>query len=64
MICVPGRSEYSNPCRETVHYFLGEPMLGDFLADGLEEFAGWPDERITPDSSSPSGRDEDERTQR
>jgi hypothetical protein len=47
-----------------VHYFLGEPMLGDFLADGFEEFAAWPDERITPGSSSPSGRDKDERTQR
>jgi hypothetical protein len=28
---------------------LGEPMLGDFLAEGLGEFGlSWSDERITP----------------
>jgi hypothetical protein len=55
------RSEYSNPRRETVQYLLGEPMLGDLLADGLEAFdEGWTDERTTADSSSPSERSEDE----
>lgn len=33
----------------TARYLLGEPMLGDFLADGLGEFGlTWADERITP----------------
>jgi hypothetical protein len=33
----------------TAGYLLGEPMLGDFLADGLDEFGlTWSDERITP----------------
>jgi hypothetical protein len=57
------RSEYRNPRRETVQYLLGEPMLGDLLADGLETFdVNWTDERTTPDASSPSERDEDEST--
>jgi Protein of unknown function (DUF3775) len=52
------RSEYSNPRHETVQYLLGEPMLGDLLADGLDAFGiDWTDERITPDSSSESERD-------
>ena len=55
------RGEYSNPRQETAQYLLGEPMLGDLLADGLDEFGiDWTDERITPDSSSESERDEDE----
>jgi len=57
------RSEYPSPRRETVQYLLGEPMLGDLLADGLEAFdASWADEQTTPDKSSPSERDEDEST--
>jgi hypothetical protein len=33
----------------TVEYLLGEPMLGDFLADGLDEFGlSWSEERTTP----------------
>ncbi|MTV17020.1 MULTISPECIES: DUF3775 domain-containing protein [Bradyrhizobium] len=33
----------------TASYLLGEPMLGDFLAEGLDEFGLGPsDERITP----------------
>jgi hypothetical protein len=33
----------------TAQYLLGEPMLGDFLAEGLGEFGmPWGDERITP----------------
>ncbi len=48
--------------KRTAHYLLGEPMLGDFLAEGLDAFGlTWTDERTTPDSSSPSGRDEDQR---
>jgi hypothetical protein len=59
------RSEYRNPRRETVHYLLGEPMLADFIADGLDAFGvEWGDERSTPDSSSPSERDEDEPTRK
>jgi len=33
----------------TVTYLLGEPMLGDLLAEGLEEFGlDWTGERTTP----------------
>jgi hypothetical protein len=33
----------------TAEYLLGEPMLGDFLADGLGEFGlSWAGERTTP----------------
>jgi Protein of unknown function (DUF3775) len=46
---VEARAEYGNPRRETVQYLLGEPMLGDLLADGLDEVGiDWSDERITP----------------
>ena len=43
------RGEYKNPRRETVQYLLGEPMLGDLLADGMDELGiDWTDERTTP----------------
>jgi hypothetical protein len=33
----------------TARYLLGEPMLGDLLAEGLGEFGlSWTDERTTP----------------
>ena len=33
----------------TSSYLLGEPMLGDLLAEGLDEFGlSWTDERTTP----------------
>jgi hypothetical protein len=33
----------------TARYLLGEPMLGDLLAEGLDAFGiSWTDERITP----------------
>jgi hypothetical protein len=33
----------------TARYLLGEPMLGDLLAEGLSAFGvSWADERITP----------------
>lgn len=33
----------------TASYLLGEPLLSDFLAEGLDEFGmTWADERITP----------------
>jgi hypothetical protein len=33
----------------TAQYLLGEPLLGDFLAEGLDEFGmSWDGERITP----------------
>ena len=60
---VEARSEYGSPRRETVHYLLGEPMLGDLLADGLDEFGvDWTEGGLVADSSSPSQRDEDEIT--
>ncbi|MHC2582183.1 hypothetical protein ACVI1J_005644 [Bradyrhizobium diazoefficiens] len=59
------RAEYKAPRREAVQYLLGEPMLGDLLADGLDELGiDWTDERLTADSSGPSERDEDEPTKR
>jgi len=62
---VEARAEYLNPRRETVRYLLGEPMLGDFLADGLDAFGlEWNDEHTTPDSSSLSERDDDEGTRK
>lgn len=33
----------------TARYLLGEPLLGDYLAEGLSAFGlSWSDERITP----------------
>ena len=33
----------------TARYLLGEPLLGDLLAEGLDEFGiDWTDERTTP----------------
>jgi hypothetical protein len=41
-------------------YLLGEPMLGDLLAEGLDAFGiDWTDEMTSADSSSPSERSED-----
>jgi hypothetical protein len=46
---VEARAEYKAPRREAVQYLLGEPMLGDFLADGMDELGiDWTDERTTP----------------
>jgi hypothetical protein len=43
------RNGYRNPRWETVRYLLGEPLLGDFLADGLDRFGiSWVDEVPTP----------------
>src|SRR6201991_3996764 len=40
---------YRNPRRETVSYLIGEPLLGDFLAEGLDKFGiSWVDEVPTP----------------
>jgi hypothetical protein len=40
------REGYRNPRSETVHYLLGEPLLGDLLAEGLDKFGvSWVDER-------------------
>lgn len=48
----------------SARYLLGEPMLGDLLADGLDQFGlTWNEEGTSGDSSSPSERDEDERNQ-
>jgi hypothetical protein len=49
----------------TASYLLGEPMLGDLLAEGLEQFdRTWADERTSADSSSESERVVNERNQR
>jgi hypothetical protein len=46
---IEARAEYKAPRREAVQYLLGEPMLGDLLADGMDELGiDWTDERITP----------------
>jgi hypothetical protein len=51
--------------RHTARYLLGEPMLGDLLAQGLDEFGlTWDQERTAADSSSVSQREEDERNPR
>ena len=43
------RNGYRNPRSETVRYLLGEPLLGDFLAEGLDRFGiSWVDEAPTP----------------
>jgi hypothetical protein len=43
------RAEYKAPRREAVRYLLGEPMLGDLLADGMDELGiDWSNERTTP----------------
>jgi hypothetical protein len=48
----------------TASYLLGEPMLGDLLAEGLEQFdRTWSDERTSADSSSESERVVNERNQ-
>lgn len=48
------RNGYRNPRWETVHYLLGEPLLGDFLAEGLDEFGiSWVDEAPHPDEHNP-----------
>ena len=60
---VDARAAYRRPRRETVQYLLGDPMLGDLLADGLDAFGvDWTGERTTADSSAPSQQDEDEPT--
>jgi hypothetical protein len=52
---VDARSEYDNARAETARYLLGEPMLGDFLADGLDELGvDWTNEPTTSDSSRES----------
>ncbi|OAF06467.1 hypothetical protein AYJ54_19625 [Bradyrhizobium centrolobii] len=62
---VEARGAYRRPRHETVQYLLGDPMLGDLLADGLDEFGvDWTDERLAADSSDTSERDEDEPTRR
>jgi Protein of unknown function (DUF3775) len=58
---VEARGEYSYARAETARYLLGEPMLGDLLADGLDAFGiDWTDEMTSADSSSPSERSEDD----
>jgi hypothetical protein len=40
------RDGYRNPRWEIVRYLLGEPLLGDLLAEGLDKFGiSWVDER-------------------
>ena len=59
---VDARAAYRGPSAGTVRYLLGEPLLGDLLADGLDAFGiSWTEGRTTADSSSPSQRSEDDR---
>jgi hypothetical protein len=45
---------------KTASYLLGEPMLGDLLAEGMAAFGiDWTDEMTSSDSSSPSERSQD-----
>ena len=51
--------------RSTARYLLGEPMLGDFLAEGLDAFGvDWTEQQTSADSSGISERDEEEPTTR
>jgi uncharacterized protein DUF3775 len=46
---VEARGEYTNPRTETARYLLGEPLLSDYLAEGIDALGGsWSDERTTP----------------
>ena len=48
------RSEAVEARGRTARYLLGEPMLGDLLAEGLGEFGlSWSDERTTPSKLKP-----------
>lgn len=43
------RREAADDRNQTASYLLGEPLVSDYLAEGLEEFGlTWDDERITP----------------
>ena len=54
------RGLYSDAPAEAARYLLGEPLLGDLLADGLDAFGiDWTEEQTSADSSSPSERSED-----
>jgi len=62
---IDARAAYRRASPETVRYLLGEPLLGDLLADGLDAFGiSWTEGRTTADSSSPSQRSEDDRIRR
>jgi hypothetical protein len=58
---IEARGEYRDAPAETVRYLLGEPLLGDLLADGLDAFGvDWTEGRISADSSSESERSQDD----
>jgi hypothetical protein len=58
---IEARGEYRDAPAETVRYLLGEPLLGDLLADGLDAFGvDWTEGRISADSSSESERSRDD----
>jgi hypothetical protein len=62
---VDARSVYDHPRAETARFLLGEPMLGDLLADGLDELGvDWSDESVTLDSSTGSERDDNDPVRR
>jgi len=55
------RGQYQDAPTETVRYLLGEPLLGDLLADGLDAVGvDWTEGRTMADSSSQSERSEDD----
>jgi len=50
---IEARGQYRDAPTETVRYLLGEPLLGDLLADGLDAFGvDWTEGRTPADSSS------------
>jgi uncharacterized protein DUF3775 len=43
------REAAEGPDRRTARYLLGEPLVSDYLAEGLDQFGlTWNDERTTP----------------
>jgi hypothetical protein len=58
---VEARGAYRDAPAETARYLLGEPLLGDLLADGLDAVGvDWTEGRTSADSSSESERSEDD----
>jgi Protein of unknown function (DUF3775) len=50
---VEARGQYRDAPAETVRYLLGDPLLGDLLADGLDAFGvDWTEGRTTAVSSN------------
>ena len=58
---IEARGQYRDAPTETARYLLGEPLLGDLLADGLDAVGvDWTEGRTSADSSSRSERSQDD----